>query len=111
MRVRHLVSADNVDAEGFVIDPLLARHGVVAGGRIAAVSGPVDPPTHLNLDFPAHRLDDCLVAERLEVGAALLWERERFRFARVRREAFARLGPVDVDALRANWQAKLRSEP
>jgi hypothetical protein len=29
MRIRHLVAADNVDAQGYVIDPLLVRHGIV----------------------------------------------------------------------------------
>jgi hypothetical protein len=104
MRIRHIVSADNVDASGFVGDPLLARHGLVIGGRVADLAGAVEPLTHLNLDFPDHRLDECLVAERLEIGAPLLWNGDRFRTARVRPAAYARLGPVDLGARRAMWQ-------
>ena len=68
MRIRHLVAADNVDAQGYVIDPLLVRHGIVLGGRIADLAGLIDPQTHLNRDFPDHQLEECLVAERLERG-------------------------------------------
>jgi hypothetical protein len=95
---------DNVDAQGYVIDPLLARHGIVLGGRIADLAAPIDPRTHLNHDFPEHQLDECLVAERLERGAALPRQGERFRTALVRRAAFARLGPVDVGDRRVAWQ-------
>ncbi len=64
MRIRHLVSADNVDGDGFVIEPLLVRHGLVVAGRVAELAGAIDPQTHLNLDFPDHGLDDCLIAEQ-----------------------------------------------
>jgi hypothetical protein len=110
MRIRHLVGSDNVDEQGFVIDPLLARHGLVAGGRVAALAGPIDPLTHLNLDFPDHRLDDCVVAEELEVGARLLWDGEQFRLAAVRTAVYCRLGPIDVDARRAAWQQTMRTQ-
>jgi len=104
MRIRHLVAADNVDADGFVIDPLLARHGLVVGGRISALAGPIEPATHLNLDFPAHRLDTCLVVERLAEGATVLWDGDQFRVAGVRASAYGRLGSIDLDARRASWQ-------
>jgi hypothetical protein len=104
MRIRHLVAADNVDAQGYVIDPLLVRHGIVLAGRIGDLAGPIDPQTHLNRDFPEHRLEECLVAERLERGAALLRDGDRFRMALVRAGASASLGPVDVDRRRADWQ-------
>jgi hypothetical protein len=52
MRVCHLVSADNIDGDGFVIDPLLAHHGLVVAGRIGQLAGPIDQRTHLNRDFP-----------------------------------------------------------
>lgn len=104
MRIRHLVAADNVDAEGFVIDPTQVRHGIVVAGTIAELAGQIEPATHLNLDFALHRLDECLVAERLERGAALLWSDQQFRHADVRRAAFSHCGPVNVDARRAAWQ-------
>ncbi|HEX9369438.1 MAG TPA: hypothetical protein VF897_00455 [Roseiflexaceae bacterium] len=104
MRIRHLVAVDNLDSEGFIAEPRSVRHGIVAGGRVADLAGPIDPLMHLNLDFPAHRLDDCLVAERLEVGAPILWDGERFRVARAHPSAYAHLGAVDLDRRRAAWQ-------
>src|SRR5436190_23512038 len=104
MRIRHLVAADNIDAQGYVIDPLLVRHGIVLGAQIADLAGPIDPQTHLNRDFAEHRLEECLVAERLERGAALLHDGDRFRIATVRTGAYTSLGPVDVDRRRADWQ-------
>ena len=109
MRIRHLVAADNVDPQGYVIDPLLVRHGIVLAGQIGDLAGPIDPQTHLNRDFLEHRLDECLVAERLERGAALLRDGDRFRVALVRPGAYTSLGPVDVDGRRADWQRAVRS--
>jgi hypothetical protein len=104
MRIRHLVAADNVDAQGYVIDPLLVRHGIVLAGQIADLAGPIDPQTHLNRDFLEHRLEESLVAERLDRGAALLRDGDRFRIALVRASAYSSLGSVDVDRRRADWQ-------
>ena len=104
MRIRHLVAADNVDAQGYVIDPLLVCHGIALAGQIGDLAGPIDPQTHLNRDFLEHRLDQCLVAERLAHGAALLRDGDRFRVALVRPGAYTSLGAVDVDRRRADWQ-------
>ena len=104
MRIRHLVAADNVDAQGYVIDPLLVRHGIVLAGQIGDLAGPIDPQTHLNRDFLEHRLEECLVAEQLERGAALLRDGDWFRMALVRPSRYTSLGPVDVDRRRADWQ-------
>ena len=82
----------------------------MVGGRIAALAGPVDPLTHLNLDFADHRLETCLVAQSLEVGAPLLTEADGWRIARTPRAAFAHRGPVDVGARRIAWQARSREE-
>jgi hypothetical protein len=109
MRIRHLVAADNVDPQGYLIDPLLVRHGIVLAGQIGDLAGPIDPQTHLNRDFLEHRLDECLVAERLERGAALLRDGDRFRVALVRPGAYTSLGPVDIDRRRADWQRAVGS--
>jgi len=109
MRIRHIVAIDNVDAQEYVIDPLLVRHGIVLGGQIGDLAGPIDPRTHLNRDFLEHRLEECLVAERLERGAALLRDGDRFRVALVRVGAYTSLGPVDVDRRRADWQRAVGS--
>jgi hypothetical protein len=104
MRIRHITSVDNLDAEGWLVDPLRAIHGIVVGGQIADMSGPIDPLTHLNLDFPGHRLGACLVAERLERGAALCWDGDGFALAEARALAYKRLGKVDESARRAAMQ-------
>lgn len=110
MRIRHLIAAEHVDERGFVILPEAARHGVIVGGRVAALAAPIEPETHLNLDFPDHRLEECLVVEQMTVDAAVLRTGERFVSARVRPTAYRRLGRVDIDARRAAWQERLRTE-
>jgi len=102
--VRHVTEAANVDAEGFVIDPSQARHGMVSRGALRELSGPVDPLTHLNLDFSHHRLEDCVVAGRLEPGALIRLDAEgRLARARIRPGAMRRLGTVDLDVRRIAW--------
>jgi len=108
MRIRHLIASEHVDEAGYVRAPEAACHGLVVAGRIAELAGPVEPETHLNLDFPDHRLDECLVVEQMRPGAAVLREGERFRVARVYPGAYRRLGPVDLAARRAAWQARLK---
>lgn len=110
MRIRHLVAADNIDDAGFVIDPGLVRHGVIVGGRVADLAGPIEPETHLNLDFTLHRLDECLIVERLERDAAVLWADQQFRRAAIHPNAYRRRGPVNVDARRAAWQQLTRRQ-
>src|SRR5919108_327205 len=53
--IRHCVEESNVDSDMNVIDPTKIRHVTVAGGKIALISGLIDPASHLNLDFPDHR--------------------------------------------------------
>jgi hypothetical protein len=104
--VRHVVAEENVDAEGFIINPLQARHCVIAGGRLLDMAGDVDPRTHLNLDFAEH----CAVAEALKVGSAVCRRDDgQLLFAALRPEAIARLGAVDIGARRLAWLAVLRA--
>ena len=85
MPVRHVTPLDNIDAGRFLIDPSRACHGAIRGGCVEDLSGPVDPLTHLNRDFPDHQLGECVVVERLERGAKVvagpeggfLWARPR----------------------------------
>lgn len=109
MRIRHIVAIENVDPQGYVIDPSLGRHGIVLAGQIGDLAGPIDPRTHLNSDFFDHRLEECLVAERLERGATVLRDGDRFLIALVRTSAYTSLGPVDVDRRRADWQRAVGS--
>jgi hypothetical protein len=110
MRVRHLIAAADVDAEGRILAPERARHGVVVGGRIAALAGVIDPLTHLNLDFADHHLETCLVAETLDVGAPLLSDVDGWRLAYTLPSAFSHLGPVDVGARRLAWLTRTGRE-
>lgn len=107
MRVRHLVAAGSV-RDGVVVDPSRVCHGAIRAGRVVALAGPVDPATHLNLDFPEHRLGRCVVVERLEPGAAALVDAEgRLRMAEPPPGALRWLGRVDVGRRRAVWSAAL----
>jgi hypothetical protein len=103
MRIRHLIAREDVDAEGWVTAPERARHGIVVGGLVASLAAPVDPATHLNLDFPDHRLETCLVAERLEVGAPVLADDDGWLLAYVPARAFAHLGHVRQGERQARW--------
>lgn len=105
VRVRHLVTVEDCSPDGWVIRAERIRHGVVRAGRVAALAGPIDPATHLNLDFPQHRCTECLVVERMQVGAAVLGSPDGFAVARVPGPALSRLGLVDVGARREAWLA------
>jgi hypothetical protein len=104
MRVRHLTPAGNVRADGSLIDPSLVRHGLLVGGRVAALAGPVDPLTHLNGDFEAHGLDACVVVDELAVGAAARFGPDGFLLAWAADEAYRPLGRVDTAARLAAWR-------
>ena len=38
-------------------------------GRIESMSGLVDPASHLNLDYPDHKVTNCVIVEKFEKGA------------------------------------------
>ena len=109
MTVRHITSADNVDADGRLIDATVARHGTIRGSHVDSLAGLVDPTTHLNADFADHELGECVIAAELEVGAELtLDEHGQFAHARPRPDARRSLGPVDQGARRNEWLDVLR---
>ncbi len=89
-----------------VIDPTKIRHVTIAGGRIALVSGLIDPASHLNLDFPDHRVTICVIAERFEVGAKVMMDSDGLVFATVPRALYGHYGYLDytqrlVDMIKA----------
>ncbi len=104
MRVRHLTAAENVAPDGSLIDPAAVRHGLLAGGRVAALAGPVDPHTHLNSDFDEHGLERCVVVDALVVGAAAHFGEAGLRLAWAADAQYRPLGPVDTQARLAAWR-------
>ena len=104
--IRHCVEESNVDSDMTVIDPTKIRHVTIAGGRIALVSGLIDPASHLNLDFPDHRVTICIIAERFEVGAKMMMDSDGLVFATVPRALYGHYGYLDytqrlVDMIKA----------
>lgn len=120
MTVRHVVARENVGSDGYVLDPRRVRHGALRAGRVHALAGEIDPSTHLNLDFADHRLDSCVVVERLEPGAAVVTaprvigapqeiDAPAVSLAKVGPGAYDRWGPVDVGARRTAWLTAVRA--
>ena len=104
--IRHCVEESNVDSDMNVIDPAKIRHVTIAGGKIALISGLIDPASHLNLDFPDHRVTICVIAERFEVGAKLMMDSDGLVFAAVPRALYGHYGYLDytqrlVDMIKA----------
>ena len=103
-KIRHIVDSENVDGEGYILDPKLAVHAILEHGRLKEMGGPVDPKTHLNRDFPDHELGSCAIVDRLEPGSRVLVDDEgQLVFAAARLSAIERLGRIDIDARRLEW--------
>jgi hypothetical protein len=93
--IRHCVEESNVDSDMNIVDPAKIRHVTVAGGRIALISGLIDPASHLNLDFADHRATVCIIAERFEVGAKVKMDIDGLVFATVPRSLYGHYGYLD----------------
>jgi hypothetical protein len=94
--IRHCVEESNVNENMYVIDPSRIRHVVIVAGKIASMSAYIDPLTHLNLDFPYHRVTMCVIAERFEIGARIKFSDNGLSFAIVDRSAYRHYGNIDV---------------
>jgi hypothetical protein len=95
MVIRHYVEESNVDEYLVVNDPTKVRHVVIVAGRIESTSGLIDPASHLNLDYPDHKVTTCVIAEKLEVKARVRFGVQGLVFASVDRSAFGHYGHVD----------------
>lgn len=93
--IRHCVEESNVDDDMNVIDPNKIRHATVAGGKIELMSGLIDPVSHLNLDFPDHRITICIIAETFEIGASVKMDEDGLVFATVPRSFYRHYGYLD----------------
>jgi hypothetical protein len=96
LSIRHCVEQSNIDENLIIKDPTKIRHAVIVGGRIKSMSGLIDPASHLNLDYPDHKVTACIIVEKLEVGAKVIFGDRGLAFAKVdTRAAFDHYGYVD----------------
>ncbi|HXW99557.1 MAG TPA: hypothetical protein VEI51_07550 [Methanomicrobiales archaeon] len=93
--ILHITSLDNIE-KGRVLDPGRVKHAVVTGKRITDLSWWINPSTHLNLDLPDELLGEVFVASRMEKGARIIADGNRFMYAPIEREAYRHLGRVDI---------------
>jgi hypothetical protein len=94
--IRHCVEESNVDDSNLVIiDATKIRHAIIVGGRIESLSGLIDPSSHLNLDYPDHKVTACVIVEKFEKGAKVRIADRGFVFANVGSPAYGYYGSVD----------------
>lgn len=94
--IRHITAIDNVK-DSRVIDPQKIKHGVVTALKISDLSGWIDPVTHLNLNFFSHLTSVVFVAEKLEKGARMIMDGDKFMQASINPNAYGHHGDVDVE--------------
>ena len=96
MLIRHCVEESNTDENLIILDPTKIRHVIIVAGRIESMSGLIDPASHLNLDYPDHKVTNCVIVEKFEKGAKVRIGDRGLAFANVdRRSAFDHYGYVD----------------
>ncbi len=95
MRIRHCAEESNVDENMKIIDATKVRHVTVMAGKIESMSGIIDPTSHLNLDYPDHRVTVCVIAESFKVGAKVKIDREGLLFATVQHSSYSHYGQID----------------
>lgn len=78
-----------------VIDATKIRHVTVKAGKIESMSGLIDPASHLNLEYPDHRVTICVIAEKFSVGANVRMDSDGLLFANVQRSSYGHYGQVD----------------
>jgi hypothetical protein len=93
--IRHCVEVSNIDENMQVLDPTQTRHVVIVAKKIKSMSGLVDPASHLNLDYPDHKITTCVVTEKFEIGAKVLMQDNGLVFALVDSSKYKHLGYVD----------------
>ena len=74
---------------------LATRHVVVVAGKIQSMSGLIDPASHLNLDYPDHKVTTCVVTEKFEIGGKVLIQENGLVFALVDSSKYEHFGYVD----------------
>ncbi len=59
------------------------------------MSGFIDPKTHLNLDYPYHKVDTCIITDKFKIGAKIRYGTTTFILAHINNTAYAHYGHVD----------------
>lgn len=95
MVIRHCVEESNVDENGQVLDPVKVRHVTIRGGKVESLSGIIDPASHLNLDYPDHKVTVCVIAKKFSVGANIRFSEQMLLFATVSRSSYTHYGSID----------------
>ena len=95
MLIRHCVEESNVDENGQVLDPMKIRHVTLRAGKLDSLSGLIDPASHLNLDYPDHKVTTCVITEKFSVGAPIRFSGQGLAFAIVNRSSFTHYGSID----------------
>lgn len=95
MQIRHCVEKDNVNEQMIIKDPTKIRHVVIFGGKIKSMSGFIDPASHLNIDYPLHKVTKCVIAKKFELGSDILFGNNGFMFALVMSSHFDNYGYLD----------------
>ena len=95
MLIRHCVEESNVDENGQVLDPMKIRHVTLRAGKLDSLSGLIDPASHLNLDYPDHKVTTCVITEKFSVGAPIRFSGQGLAFAIVKRSSFTHYGSID----------------
>jgi hypothetical protein len=93
--IRHCVEETNIDENYLVMDPTLIKHVIVSAGKIYSMSGFIDPASHLNVDYPLHKVTKCIIAEKFEIGAQVKIEDNGLVFALVGQSSYGHYGKVD----------------
>jgi hypothetical protein len=106
--IRHCVEESNVE-DGQVLDPTKVRHVTINGGKVGSLSGFIDPASHLNLDYPDHKVTVCVIAEKFSLGAAIRFSDQGLSFATVRRSSYAQYGLVDYTQRLSDMIASVKS--
>ena len=119
MLIRHCVEEFNIDENLIIKDPTRIRHVIIVAGRIESMSGLIDPASHLNLDYPDHKVTNCIIVEKFEKGAKVRIGDRGLVFANVdRRSAFDHYGYVDytqrlsnmIEAVKKKREAKMTTK-
>ena len=84
-----------MDENGHILDATKVRHVTIKAGKIESLSGLIDPASHLNLDYPGHRVTTCVIAETFSVGAQIQFSERGLTFATIGPSSYNHYGFVD----------------